>query len=258
MKTKYLKTSGIAALIAAAALSATLGVNAIASAQTPQPETTPSTGATAESAPRARGGFGLEMRGSRRGGGHGANLATAATAIGIDEATLRTELQAGKTLAAIATANGKTAQVVIDALVADAQTRLAQAVTEGRMTQPTADARLALDKLMIAEQVNTGIGVKMGDMGGRGGRGGKVNLTAAATVIGIDAATLRTELSTGKTLAAIATANGKTAQAVIDALVAEEQARLTQSVTDGRLTQAQADARLERARTKITTQVNGR
>ncbi len=57
-------------------------------------------------------------------------------------------------------------------------------------------------------------------------------LTAAADAIGITADELKTEIEAGKTIAEVAVENGKTAQDVIDALVATASADLTQRITD--------------------------
>ena len=76
--------------------------------------------------------------GGRHGGGHGGRhggfrgemLDTAATAIGITADELKTEIEAGKTIAEVAVENGKTAQDVIDALVATASADLTQRITD--------------------------------------------------------------------------------------------------------------------------------
>ncbi|HEV8296271.1 MAG TPA: hypothetical protein VGQ20_03210 [Acidimicrobiales bacterium] len=78
----------------------------------------------------------------RHGGGH-AKLDVVATAIGIDESALRDALDSGQTIAEVAAANNVDIQVVIDALVADLDTRLADDVADGRLTQDQADARKA-------------------------------------------------------------------------------------------------------------------
>jgi hypothetical protein len=70
-----------------------------------------------------------------RGGDHGGRgergprLEVAATALGITSDALKTELQAGKTIAEVATAQGVDVQKVIDALVADATTNLTERIT---------------------------------------------------------------------------------------------------------------------------------
>jgi hypothetical protein len=68
--------------------------------------------------------------GGRHGGFRGEMLDTAATAIGITADELKTEIEAGKTIAEVAVENGKTAQDVIDALVATASADLTQRITD--------------------------------------------------------------------------------------------------------------------------------
>jgi polyhydroxyalkanoate synthesis regulator phasin len=89
-------------------------------------------------------------------GGHGVGLDAAATALGITADELRTQLEAGSTIAEVATTEGVDIQTVIDALVTEAKARLAEAVTAGDLTQEQADARLAEITTRITELVNTG------------------------------------------------------------------------------------------------------
>ncbi|MBX3016104.1 MAG: hypothetical protein KF832_31570 [Caldilineaceae bacterium] len=103
--------------------------------------------------PGQRGGFGL----------HG-SLATIATALGISESDLQTARQSGQSVADLATANGVALQSVIDAIVAEQSTALAQAVTDGRLTQAQADEQLA----KLAENLPTWLS-KAGGFGPRGG-----------------------------------------------------------------------------------------
>ncbi len=57
-------------------------------------------------------------------------LRTAAEALGMTPAELRTELEAGKSIAEIADEKGVDKQVVVDAIVADGTERLEQAIEE--------------------------------------------------------------------------------------------------------------------------------
>jgi hypothetical protein len=77
------------------------------------------------------------------GPGGGPGLSAAATAIGISADDLRTAVQSGQTIAEVASANGVDTQAVIDAIVADMQSHLADAVSDGRITQDQADERAA-------------------------------------------------------------------------------------------------------------------
>lgn len=82
------------------------------------------------------------------------------------------------------------------------------------------------------------------------------NLDAVAGAIGIDAAALRTELQSGKTIAEVAQAHGVDVQKVVDALVAELKTHLDAEVAAGRITQAQADQKLADAPARMTDLVN--
>jgi hypothetical protein len=82
------------------------------------------------------------------------NLGVAASALGISESDLRAALQSGKSLADVATANNVDPQKVIDALVADAQTKLAERVANGDITQAQADQISADLAQRITDQVN--------------------------------------------------------------------------------------------------------
>jgi cytochrome c553 len=91
--------------------------------------------------------------------GHGPDmmkpgLAAAATALGISEDELRTQLQSGKTIAQVAQDKGVDVNKVITALVDEAKARLAQAVTDGKLTQAQADARSAELTQRITDMVN--------------------------------------------------------------------------------------------------------
>ena len=149
-------------------------------------------------------------------------IAAAATYIGIPAADVRTQLAAGKSLTDIATANGKTRDGLIAALVAAEQTSLGTFVDQ----KGTADPR------------------GFGGPGGPGfGRGFDVQgdpLTAAATYLGTTTDDLRTKLQGGQTLAAIATASGKTRDGLIAALVNSAKTAIEKAKTDGKLTADQA------------------
>ena len=101
----------------------------------------------------------------RHGGPHGQrlDLSVAAGAIGISEADLTTALQSGQSMADVATANGVDPQKVIDALVADAQAKLAARVASGDITQAQADQMSADLVPRVTDHVN--------NAGGPGGAG---------------------------------------------------------------------------------------
>ena len=69
----------------------------------------------------------------------GGGLDAAATYLGLGEDELHARLETGDTLAEIATAEGKTVDGLVDAMVAAAEKDIAAAVDEGRLTQSQAD-----------------------------------------------------------------------------------------------------------------------
>lgn len=72
------------------------------------------------------------------------------------------------------------------------------------------------------------------------------SLDAVASVLGMTADELKTELRDGKTLGEIADTRGVDRQKVIDALVSAKKAKLDEAVANGDLTQKQADNILKR------------
>ena len=86
----------------------------------------------------------------------------------------------------------------------------------------------------------------------------ELKLDAAATYLGLSEEQLRTELESGKTLAQIATAHGKTPEGLVKALVDAASKKLDEAVAAGRLTRAEADSLLKGLEQRITDFVNGR
>ena len=81
-------------------------------------------------------GFG-DGHGSRGLGGHlGGHLSAAAEFLGLTEDELRSRLADGKTLAQIAEAEGKSVAGLKQAMIADTKKRVAEAVKDGKLTEP--------------------------------------------------------------------------------------------------------------------------
>jgi len=124
--------------------------------------------------------------------------------------------------------------------------RVDAAVADGRLTQAQANE--------LKARIDAG---SLPFFGPRGfdHRGGP-HLDAAAAYLGLSAAELRAQLESGKTLAQVAQARGKSVSGLVDALVADEKQELAAAVADGRITQAQADRHLARARERFEELVN--
>lgn len=101
--------------------------------------------------PGGRGGPGGD-----HGGRGGLGLDAAATALGITADELRTELEGGSTLADVAAAKGVDVQTLIDALVAEAKAHVDDEVASGEITQAEADTKLADATTRITDAVNNG------------------------------------------------------------------------------------------------------
>jgi len=83
------------------------------------------------------------------------------------------------------------------------------------------------------------------------------DLQVAADYLGVTTDELRSELESGKTMAAIAKEKGKSVDGLVNALYNAEKKELDQAVADGRLTKDQEQAILPHIRDCITAKVNG-
>jgi len=137
--------------------------------------------------------------------------------------------------------------------------QLAQAVRDGRLTQQQADR--------IKQRIQQG-GVPLGGPGfGPGRVGGPLGLGPGAVRIGLDAAAgylglaradLLRALRSGKTLAQVARAQGKSVDGLQQALLDAAEAELDRALASRRVTQAQHDAILRGLQQRIADVVNGR
>jgi polyhydroxyalkanoate synthesis regulator phasin len=122
---------------------------------------------------------------------------------------------------------------------------LAPLVADGTITQDQADKVATALKGAMPQ----------GGRGGGMGRGG-MGLDAAATALGVTADELRTELSSGKTIAQVASDKGVDVQTVINAMAAQAKTHLDEEVASGEHTQAEADQKLADLTQRITDSVN--
>ena len=229
------------------------------------------------------GGGGFGLGGGFRGGpggastfgfGVGGDSGAAATYLGLSADQLKTQIQGGKTLAQIATAQGKTADGLVQAILAAQESNLDKLVTAGKLTSDQEKAIEAKLQTMITNLVNgTGPTAGAGPFaGGRvhfhdsfgGGLGPKLgigpfgaDLSAAATYLGLTTDQIQTQLQGGTTLAEIATAEGKTANGLVQAILAAQESNLDKLVAAGKLTSDQEQQIEKGLTTMITNIVNG-
>lgn len=195
----------------------------------------------------AGAGLILEISGNA---GAASGTPVAAAAVGATDATTDT------------TAPGDTTAPATPAK-ADPSTRLQDVlkplVDDGTITQDQADKVIAA---LVAARPERGPGGFPGGghrgPGGFDGPGGLIGqgLDVVATTLGITTDEVRTALEGGQSLADLAVSKGKTAQDVIDAIVAEATTKVNVAVTAGKLTQDQADKLLANLTTGVTDFVN--
>jgi hypothetical protein len=174
--------------------------------------------------------------------GKGALDQTVLDLLKLDQATVKTKLSAGKTLAEIATEQGVSREA------------LKQALTDAHNT------RLEAQKQTFATNLDTMIDTKgkaspdkgIGEFRGFAAR----DLTAASTILGLTNTELKTALESGKSLANLATEKNVDVQMLIDAQKTAITTAIKQAVTDGKLTQAQADTQLANVATFAENIVN--
>lgn len=137
--------------------------------------TTPSTaapsidGTTDDTPAPGTGSNAADARGDCAGGGRGGgpDLDTAATALGVTEAELRDALDDGTSIADVAEQRGVDVQEVIDALVAEASTRIDEKVAEGDLDAAEAAER----KQELTERITDRVNGEAPEPGAGGPRG---------------------------------------------------------------------------------------
>jgi hypothetical protein len=139
-----------------------------------------------------------------------------------------------------------------DALKKALADRIDAAVAAGRLTKTEGDE--LKQRIQSGDFPLFGVGFHHGF----GHFGPFHGLDGAASYLGLTEAQLRAELETGKTLAQITADHGKSADGLVDALVAAAKKKLDDAVAAGHMTKAQADELLSGLKERITNLVNGR
>jgi hypothetical protein len=136
-----------------------------------------------------------------------------------------------------------------DALKQALGDRIDAAVAAGRITKADGDA--------LKQRIESGdVPLFAGPHRGFGHFGFFGGLDAAASYLGLTEAQLHSELESGKTLAQVAQAHGKSVSGLVDALVADVKQHLDAAVAAGRITKAQETDALNGLRDRITNLVN--
>ncbi|MCW2276888.1 DUF2680 domain-containing protein [Heliophilum fasciatum] len=197
--------------------------------------------------------------------GKGQPITELATILNIDATALQTELHSGKTLAEIAQAQGITKEDLIAKMVANVQTRLDQAVTDGKITAEQA----ATMKARMTERITASVDNKWeGKLGPRGdnfgnkrgggflGFGGPAYMEQIAPIVNLTVDELRAELQAGKSLVQIAQAKGISADTLKAQVLEVAKKTIATQVEQGKLTQEKADLMLSNLPNHIDTFLN--
>ncbi|WP_051330961.1 hypothetical protein [Aneurinibacillus terranovensis] len=144
----------------------------------------------------------------------------------LDATTLQQDVKGGKSLADIAAAQGVQEQQVIDLLVNQASQRLDKAVQAGKLTQAQADQKKADLPNQMKKMVENKGG--FGFRGEHEGREGSFN--DVASVLGMNAQDVLTQLQSGKTLVQIANSKGVSEDDLLNKLLQKDKERLTKMV----------------------------
>ena len=190
-------------------------------------------------------------------------LATASKVLGITETELKTELEAGKSVADVAKAKNIDLATVKAALLAEAKAHIDDEVAAGKHTAAEGAAKLAEVTSRIDTMLTTaGLPARgphgEGGKGGHEGKGGpgKFMTATLATTLKLTQEELKTQLHSGKSLADVAKTQSVDIADVKATLTSDFSAHLAEEVTSGEHTQAEADAKLAEFKTNLDTMVN--
>jgi hypothetical protein len=175
--------------------------------------------------------------------GDSALLDAAAKALKLTTQQLTDKLSDGKTtIADVAKQQNVDIKTVISAMTAADSDRIGNIVNK------------PWPKFAGGPPVGPGLG---GHFGERGlGRLGAIALDPAAKALGISSAELKTDLANGQTIAQIAKSKNIDLNKVIDALVADESAKIDAAVKAGHLSKVQGDNLKSHLKAVITMSVN--
>jgi hypothetical protein len=187
----------------------------------------------------------------------GGFLSAAVTYLGVGKATIVADLKAGQSLAQIATAQGKTGDGLVAALLAPAKLKLDAAVTTGKLTAARETTFLTRLQTALTALVNKASVLPKPNAIGHVNVNPAAVLQATTQYLGLKLRDLVAQLRTGKTLADVAVAQGKTSDGLTAAIVASVKTKLDAQVSAGRITQQQETTFLAQLQTSVTTFVTG-
>jgi hypothetical protein len=183
----------------------------------------------------------------------GDSLKAAADYLGVSVEQLQGDLEGGASLAEVAGKQGKSVDGLEQAVVEAAKAELDKSVAAGRIT--TAEEQQMLGKLrsLIVDIVN-----RKGDAPGPLSKPPLGDpITAAADYLGLSVDQLAEQLKAGKSLADVAKAQGKSVDALEQAVIDAARSGLDKAVAAGDVTADQEQQALDQVRSQIDAFVNG-
>jgi hypothetical protein len=182
--------------------------------------------------------------------------AALAAVVGVGGAVAATQLSPSEESDAIVADAAKQLGVSADKLDAALKQALENRVDAALKAGTITSAQAAELKQRIEDGDVPLVGIGPG-LGHRGGHHGFVDFSTAAGYLGLTEAQLRTKLEAGDTFAEIATAQGKTAAGLVDALVQAAKADLDEKVAAGRIAAAQRASILADLESRLDDVVDG-
>lgn len=169
------------------------------------------------------------------------------------------QVRDGATLTEVIESNGGSVQNVTEAVLAEAETVLAEAVAEERITQERADEILTNLETRLPEILNRefelrGRGERIRDRFENGLRGNA--LSTISEVTGLDLREIRQAVADGATLAQVIENNGGDVAVVTEELIAQATERIDNLVAEEIITQEEADGFVTNLETRIDTFLN--
>jgi hypothetical protein len=186
----------------------------------------------------------------------GAVFDAAVAYLQIDKQTLFQKLKNGQSLAQIAVAQGKTADGLVNAVVAAAQTQLDAAVTAGKLSAAKEQALLTKLRTKLGTLATKSAGGSASRPSPSRPSPVTMFLQPLLAYLHLDISTVLNELRSGKSLAQIAVAHGKTADGLVASIVAAAKTPLDAAVVSGHLTAAQEATFVSKLQTTVAALVN--
>lgn len=168
----------------------------------------------------------------------------------VDAETLRSELQAGKTLVTVASEHGVSEQELKSFMIEKMSKRIDEGVKAGRIDTDRADKMKAnLDK-HVTDMINGKAPIHHGP--------GMFKDPELLALLKVDADTLRNELQSGKTLVSIANERGVSEQELKTFMIEKMTKRIDEGVKDGRIDSEKAEKMKANLDQRVSDMINGK